>query len=84
MAQLTEEVLRVSGSDGYTIVRTSEIAHDGTVVRSWIEVLCPNGDRKPFDSIDGAEAFIRSILDELDEPDGDDDGPSRPRSGLRM
>jgi hypothetical protein len=80
MAHLTEEVLRDTGSDGYKIVRRSEIAHDGTVVRSWIEVLCPNGDRKPFDSIDGAEAFIQSILD---EPDDDDGPPPRPRSGPR-
>jgi len=58
----------ISEHDGYTIVEASTIATDGSVARTWIEVVCPNGAHKLCHDVEGAEAFIKSRLSERPKP----------------
>ena len=55
---MTRKIEPVSEREGYTILEVSQIAPDGAVLRSWVEVSCPNGDRKLCRGVDDAEAFI--------------------------
>ena len=59
---MTRKAEPVSEREGYTIWEVSQIAPDGSVLRSWVEVSCPNGDRKLCRGVEDAEAFIAAKI----------------------
>lgn len=59
---MPREIDVLSERSGYQIIEVSEVAPDGDVLQTWIELIRPTGEHLPCVSVEAAEEFIDAEL----------------------